>query len=120
MTCNYIERRSNGSCADKRRTRRNILCYVLPAFVAFATVPGSGLAQNGWQARAARDELRPEFSFDASGGPDGNGLLVIETNSQSGLDGCWAKSFKGKFGVAIQIVHQRHEVDRVNPIEERF
>jgi predicted amidohydrolase len=53
------------------------------------TPPG---APDGWSAVAPRDEIRPEFAFDAQGGPDGKGCFVIKANRE-GLDGCWTKTF---------------------------
>ncbi|HEX2476973.1 MAG TPA: carbon-nitrogen hydrolase family protein [Lacipirellulaceae bacterium] len=61
--------------------------------LGMSTATRSALAQEGWEARSARDEIRPAFSFDAAGGPNGGGTLVIATGPQYGLDGHWAKSF---------------------------
>jgi len=47
----------------------------------------------GWQPAAPRDEIRPEFSYDPAGGPDGKGSFVIEADAREGLDGYWARSF---------------------------
>jgi predicted amidohydrolase len=49
-------------------------------------------APDGWSAIAPRDEIRPEFTFDAQGGPDGKGCFIIKANRE-GLDGCWTKTF---------------------------
>jgi predicted amidohydrolase len=76
---------------------RVVGCLVMILLVS-TTVARSGFAQNGWDARAARDELRPEFSFDESGGPNRNGSLVLETSAQTGLDGHWAKTFSVEGG----------------------
>src|SRR5439155_1450265 len=50
-------------------------------------------APEGWTAAAPRDEIRPEFAYDPTGGPDGTGALVIRADRRAGLDGWWAKSF---------------------------
>ncbi|HEY2148521.1 MAG TPA: carbon-nitrogen hydrolase family protein [Pirellulales bacterium] len=47
----------------------------------------------GWSARSPRDEIRPEFSFDAKGGPKHAGSLVIRHDERDGLDGWFQKSF---------------------------
>lgn len=47
----------------------------------------------GWSAAAPRDELRPTFSFDASGGSDGKGALVVRADTREGLHGWWRKSY---------------------------
>jgi predicted amidohydrolase len=54
----------------------------------------SSLAQDGWEARSPRDEIRPAFSYHATGGQSGAGSLEIATGSQYGLDGHWAKEFE--------------------------
>lgn len=46
-----------------------------------------------WQSVAPRDEIRPDFSYDSTGGPDGQGALVIEADAREGLDGWWVKTF---------------------------
>src|SRR5690242_7068404 len=48
-------------------------------------------APDGWTAAAPRDEIRPEFTYDPHGGPDGKGCLVIRADGREGLDGCWTK-----------------------------
>jgi len=59
-----------------------------------ARVPAAaGRIPDGWQTAAPRDEIRPQFSFDAKGGPDGKGAFVIEADSREGLDGYWTKTF---------------------------
>jgi len=50
-------------------------------------------APDGWSIAAPRDEIRPEFAYDPSGGPDGKGCLTIKADRREGLDGCWTKSF---------------------------
>jgi predicted amidohydrolase len=48
---------------------------------------------DGWQAASPRDEIRPEFAFNSSGGRSGKGSLVIEADRREGLDGYWLKDF---------------------------
>src|SRR5947199_7879410 len=50
-------------------------------------------APEGWMTYAPRDEIRPEFGYDARGGPDGKGALVIRADRREGLAGAWKKSF---------------------------
>jgi predicted amidohydrolase len=47
----------------------------------------------GWLAKAPRDEIRPEFSFEPKGGPNNAGRLVIRHDEREGLDGWFQKSF---------------------------
>lgn len=77
---------------EKRSFRCTAYCFLLSALGAIAMARGS-FAQDGWEGRSARDEIRPTFSFDATGGPNGNGALVIEAGAQEGLDGHWEKTF---------------------------
>jgi predicted amidohydrolase len=84
--------------------------FLLPlcvSTVTFAPVYG----QDGWHARAARDEIRPEFSFDAAGGPNGDGLLSIETSAQRGFDGHWEKSYKVEGGRWYQFHAARRAIN---------
>jgi predicted amidohydrolase len=50
-------------------------------------------APDGWTTAAPRDEIRPDFAYDAAGGPDGKGCFVIKADRRDGLDGCWTRSF---------------------------
>ena len=48
---------------------------------------------HGWQTAAPRDEVRPQFFYEAKGGPDGKGSFVVQADSREGLDGYWTKTF---------------------------
>ena len=50
-------------------------------------------APEGWMTYAPRDEIRPEFGYDARGGPDGKGAFIIRADRREGLAGAWKKSF---------------------------
>jgi predicted amidohydrolase len=54
------------------------------------SVPG---APEGWKVNSPRQEICPEFAFDATGGPDCRGALVIRADGREGLDGGWVKTF---------------------------
>jgi len=58
----------------------------------------AGVAPEGWQALAPREEIRPQFSFKPKGGLSGTGALVISTGRLEGLDGHWAREFPVKGG----------------------
>src|SRR4051812_37549116 len=54
----------------------------------------------GWTSAAPREEIRPTFAFDAQGGPQGKGALVIRTGDSTADQGWLQKSFPvegGKF-----------------------
>src|SRR5579862_1165494 len=50
-------------------------------------------APQGWEAAAPRDEIRPRFSFEPSGGHRDAWRLIIEADGREGLDGYWSRSF---------------------------
>src|SRR5438034_2390383 len=58
-----------------------------------ADTPAFATAPEGWIADAPRDEIRPEFAYDSTGGPGGKGCLAIKADHREGLDGCWKKIF---------------------------
>lgn len=60
------------------------------ASAAFADADG---APDGWQTVAPREEIRPEFAYQPSGGPDGKGTFVIRGDAREGLVGWWTKTF---------------------------
>lgn len=47
----------------------------------------------GWSSQSPRDEIRPAFLYDPSGGPHRDGSWVIESNEREGLQGNWTKKF---------------------------
>ena len=63
-----------------------LLAITCPAFPAPATEPA------GWTTASPRDEIRPLFSYEATGGLSGAGCFVIEHDEREGLDGCWRKT----------------------------
>jgi predicted amidohydrolase len=52
----------------------------------------AGQASDGWTAAAPRDEIRPEFAYDAAGGPDRTECFIIRADRREGLAGCWKKA----------------------------
>ena len=69
------------------------LFYLGPnAFGAESANPGD------WSNSAPRDEIKPAFSFDAKGGPEHHGALIIRTDKRDGLDGHWEKTFQVEGG----------------------
>ncbi|MBI4602305.1 MAG: carbon-nitrogen hydrolase family protein [Planctomycetes bacterium] len=68
------------------------LCLLPPPRIR-AGAPDAEAAPDGWRAVAARDEIRPAFSFEPAGGRDGKGCLVIAADGREGLAGHWERSF---------------------------
>ncbi|MBL8827357.1 MAG: carbon-nitrogen hydrolase family protein, partial [Planctomycetaceae bacterium] len=60
-------------------------------------------APAGWTVHAPRDEIRPEFAFEANGGPDQHGALVIRADQREGLDGWWSKTFEVTGGKSYRL-----------------
>jgi len=57
-------------------------------------------APPGWETASPREEIRPEFFYDADGGPGHTGSFVIRSGHREGLIGRWTRSFPiegGKF-----------------------
>ncbi|NUQ66300.1 MAG: carbon-nitrogen hydrolase family protein [Pirellulales bacterium] len=61
------------------------------SFPASGASPETFLA--GWQAAAPREEIRPAFAYDASGGPQRSGALVIATGASVAEHGWFQKAF---------------------------
>jgi predicted amidohydrolase len=68
-----------------------LIPFVLTASFTFAAEEAP--APSGWLPGSPREEIRPAFSFDAKGGPKGNGALVISADEREGLQGFWQKTF---------------------------
>ncbi|SRR5579883_689296 len=66
------------------------------ALAASNTEPkGSGTSRipDGWTTASPRDEIRPAFSYEPSGGVGHKGVFGIKHDQRAGLDGCWTKTF---------------------------
>ena len=72
----------------KARCRFLLLALALIPFPAFA----AGLP-DGWQTASPRDEIRPRFDFDPTGGPDHSGSFVITHDQREGLDGWFQRAY---------------------------
>jgi predicted amidohydrolase len=79
--------------ANRARVQKHTFQSLVICIIAALTATRYSVAQDGWEARSARDEIRPAFSYHAEGGPNENGVLQVETGAQYGLDGHWAKTF---------------------------
>ena len=58
-----------------------------------APSPGSEKAPAGWTTGAPRDEIRPDFAYDATGGANGKACFIIKADQRAGLAGFWTKAF---------------------------
>jgi predicted amidohydrolase len=64
---------------------------VLAILLASCAAPAP--APQDWRTGAPRDEIKPAFRYEPSGGRDGKGSLVIEHDRREGLQGYWVRSF---------------------------
>jgi predicted amidohydrolase len=65
---------------------------ILTGLLLFAVVlPASWAAEapDGWSTAAPREEIKPTFSYLATGGRGGRGCFVIEADDREGLAGWW-------------------------------
>src|SRR3954451_14545161 len=53
---------------------------------------------DGWTPAAPRDEIRPLFRYESSGGRDGKAALVITGDQREGTSGWWQKKFEVEGG----------------------
>uniref|UniRef100_UPI0039C9C275 carbon-nitrogen hydrolase family protein n=1 Tax=Horticoccus sp. 23ND18S-11 TaxID=3391832 RepID=UPI0039C9C275 len=80
---------------------------VMFLLVGIATLRGAvpvavANAPEGWRASAPREELRPRLAFEPTGGIDGGGRWIIETDAREGLHGFWARTFSVEGGQHYQ------------------
>ena len=48
---------------------------------------------DGWTTVAPREEIRPQFQHEETGGKSGHGALTIRADEREGLHGWWQKTF---------------------------
>ncbi len=79
-----------------------VALFVLPSLLS-----ASESAPPGWSAESPRDEIRPEFAWNPSGGQDGKGELVISADDREGLAGFWTSRIKVTGGKTYRFSVQR-------------
>jgi predicted amidohydrolase len=72
---------------------RSMLACAALMIAAPLAVADSSANPAGWSTAAPRDEIEPQFAYQAHGGIDGHGALVIRADHREGLDGYWTKTF---------------------------
>jgi predicted amidohydrolase len=91
----------------------SLICLATAATLVTAGMHAAAVsAPAGWTTAAARDEIKPAFSFDPKGGPTHQGALVIRTDKRDGLDGHWEKTFPVAGGKWFRF-HALRRVDNV-------
>jgi predicted amidohydrolase len=64
------------------------------SLIAFSALAGASPdGQTGWIPVSPREEIRPGFDTEPTGGVDGGDCLVIRTDAREGRDGAWTKTF---------------------------
>ena len=90
----------------RKLSGRTFYRVMITALAGVTMVRATG-AQDGWVPQSSREEIRPSFALDATGGPDRDGALIVETGAQEGLDGRWEKTFKIEGGEWYRFYAQR-------------
>src|SRR5688572_33382476 len=72
-------------------------------------------APSGWRSSTPRDEIRPEFAYQADGGRGGRGGLIIRHDTRDGLDGFWTKTFPVTGGTFYRFEASRRTENVVSP-----
>src|SRR5437773_4912159 len=80
------------------RTAVTLVMLVGFANIGHGAAPTASESADGWRGVAARDEIKPAFSFNPKGGPLRRGALLIQASDREGLDGHWEKTFDVKGG----------------------
>lgn len=72
----------------------NVMKWLISAgwsLLVLSSAVGGEVAPSGWTGESPRDEIRPVFSWKASGGPDGKGEFGIASDNRDGLSGYWMR-----------------------------
>ncbi len=69
------------------------LLLMILGVIPFCAAEGRDEAPAGWKTASPREEISPKFRTNPSGGPDGKGSLIIESDERPGLQGRWYKEF---------------------------
>jgi len=79
-----------------------VICWTIIAFAVPSVTTADGPATDqrmpdkgpdGWTAESPRDEIRPDFSYEPNGGPNGTGCFVMSVKGQSENMGRWTNTF---------------------------
>lgn len=63
---------------------------------------------DGWTTAAPREEIRPQFQHEETGGKSGHGVLAIRADEREGLHGWWQKTFSVTAGQHYRFSAWRH------------
>jgi len=85
---------------------RSFPTAILLPFVVL-TLAGAAELPEGWQTQAPRDEIRPQFAYEPTGGPNGGERFIIQADDREGLHGYWTKTFSVEGGKHYRFSTQR-------------
>jgi predicted amidohydrolase len=66
------------------------LCALAGGFAMTREAQAGQTAPDGWRSLSPRDEIRPNFSYEAKGGPDRAGSWIIKSDKREGMQGWWS------------------------------
>jgi predicted amidohydrolase len=81
---------------------------IVIAFACSLTFPIHAASVEGWTSVAPREEIRPQFQHDETGGKSGHGALAIRHDEREGLHGWWQKTFAVTGGRHYRFSAWRH------------
>ena len=95
------------------------LCAGICIAIAFTSIAAAaeGLLNvpAGWKAAASREEIKPVFRYEASGGRSGGGAFVIAGDQREGTSGWWQKTFEVEGGKTYRFSAWRKTDDVDSP-----
>jgi hypothetical protein len=75
-----------------RPVKLSVIAGILIVGLAATTHAGERAdALKGWEEKSPREEIRPAFSYDVKGGPNGKGSMLINADQRVGLMGHFEK-----------------------------
>ena len=66
---------------------------IILALACFYAIQIQAASADGWTTGAPREEIRPGFQHEETGGRSGHGALTIRADEREGLHGWWQKTF---------------------------
>ncbi len=81
---------------------RLILAVTVVSSCVLPWTCSAGEFPEGWRTVSPREEIRPAFAFEPTGGPSGQGSWVIAHGQREGLDGWFEKTFPVNGGDSYQ------------------
>jgi predicted amidohydrolase len=101
------------------RTRLATLAGLVGGFVVSGIAAAADVAPKdvpaGWIAAAAREEIKPQFRYEPSGGRGGHPAFIIAGDDREGTSGWWQKTFEIEGGKTYRFAAWRKTEDVDSP-----